>query len=118
MNLLGLTTVLLLSVAMISWSLLLSAVRTDLTRVVPVAVPQPRWVNEHDSYMMDKNVTLMPAGNRTSIGFVSHIPVPTMVPQTFLNPYDKSTLPPYDMSNFPGKTLLSARLYEPKEIET
>ncbi len=57
----------------------------------------------------------MPAGNRTSIGFTSHIPVPTMVPQTFI---DKSTLPPYDMSNFPGKTLLSARLYEPKEIET
>lgn len=117
-NLLGFLTVVLLFLAMISWSLFLSAVRTDITRVVvPVAVSEPRWVSEFDSYMLDKNETLMPAGNRSSVGFVSHIPAPTMVPQTFLDPFDKTTLPPYDMSDFPGKTILHARFYEPKQID-
>lgn len=117
-NILGFLTVVLLFLAMISWSLFLSAVRTDITRVVvPVAVSEPRWVSEFDSYMLDKNETLMPAGNRSSVGFVSHIPAPTMVPQTFLDPFDKTTLPPYDMSDFPGKTILQARFYEPKQID-
>jgi hypothetical protein len=117
-NLLGFATVVLLFLAMISWSLMLSAVRTDLTRVVvPAAVSEPRWAHEFDSYMFDKNETLMPAGNRSSVGFVSHVPTPTMVPQTFLDPFDKTTLPPYDMSDFPGKTMLQARLYEPKQLD-
>lgn len=102
--------VFLILVAIISLSSMLAAVRSDVT-----APPRPRRFRiDSGSYMIEPNETILPGNSTPQPVAISHIPQPTMVPNTFPDPFPSST-PPMDMGLFPGRREFGEELYIPKQ---
>lgn len=101
--------VFLILVAIISLSSMLAALRSDVT-----APPRPRRFKiESGSYMIEANETIAPGDSTPEPIAISHIPHPTMVPNTFPDPFP-SNVPPMNMGLFPGRREFESDLYVPR----
>ena len=108
-NVLGWGVVLLILIAILFFSSLVAGIQSDTT-APPRGV---RYKIESGSYMIEPNETILPGDQTPEPVAMSHIPQPTMVPNTFPDPFP-SNVPPMDMGSFPGRTEFRADLYMPK----
>jgi len=110
-NVLGWGIVLLVLIAIISFSALLVGIKSDAT-----APPRKRRFKiESGSYMIEPNETIMPGDQVPEPVAISHIPQPTMVPNRYDGSFP-STVPPMDMGLFPGRREFEADMYTPRPL--
>ena len=101
--------VLLVLIAIIFASSLLVGIKSDVT-----APPRGRrYKIDSGSYMFDSVETISPGGVIPEPRVLSHIPNPTMVPNTYDGSFP-SSVPPMDMGLFPGRRELDVDMYTPR----